>query len=72
MIIKKNQTSLSGLKDQIIAMYTKGLSTHDIQDHFADLYGAEVSPTLISNDKRMAKPPVRSTLSNYFYGCDSF
>lgn len=33
----------------MIAMYTKRLSTHDIQDHFADLYGAEISPTLISN-----------------------
>ena len=42
-IIKKNQTTLSGLEDQIIAMYTKGLSTRDIQDHFANLYGAEGS-----------------------------
>lgn len=30
MIVKKNQTSLSGLEDQIIAMYTKGLSTREI------------------------------------------
>ncbi|HBI3768694.1 TPA: transposase [Enterococcus faecalis] len=48
-IIKKNQTSFYGLKDQIIAIYTKRLSTRDIQDQFADLYDAEVSPTLISN-----------------------
>ncbi|EOI53640.1 IS256 family transposase [Enterococcus gilvus] len=58
-IIKKNQTSLSGLEDQIIAMYTKGLSTRDIQDHFADLYGAEVSPTLISNVTNKILPLVK-------------
>lgn len=59
IIIKKNQTSLSGLEDQIIAMYTKGLSTRDIQDHFADLYGAEVSPTLISNVTNKILPLVK-------------
>lgn len=59
IIIKKNQTSLSGLEDQIIAMYTKGLSTCDIQDHFADLYGAEVSPTLISNVTNKILPWVK-------------
>lgn len=58
-IIKKNQTTLSGLEDQIIAMYTKGLSTRDIQDHFADLYGAEVSPTLISNVTNKILPLVK-------------
>lgn len=59
IIIKKNQPSLSGLEDQIIAMYTKRLSTYDIQDHFADLYGAEVSPTLISNVTNKILPLVK-------------
>lgn len=48
-IVKKNQSSVSGLEERIIAMYAKGMSTRDIQDHFDDLYGSEVSPTLISN-----------------------
>lgn len=30
-------------------MYAKGMSTRDIQDHLHNLYGLEVSPTLISN-----------------------
>ncbi|WP_367377493.1 IS256 family transposase [Enterococcus gilvus] len=59
MIIKKNQTSLTGLEDQIIAMYTKGLSTRDIQEHFTDLYGAEVSPTLILNVTNKVLPLVK-------------
>lgn len=59
IIVKKNQTSLSGLEDQIIAMYTKGLSTREIQDYFTDLYGAEVSPTLISNVTNKILPLVK-------------
>lgn len=59
LIVKKNQTSLSGLEDQIISMYTKGLSTRDIQEHFTDLYGAEVSPTLISNVTNKVLPLVK-------------
>lgn len=58
-IIKKNQTSLSGLEDQIIAMYTKGLSTRDIQDHFNALYGTDISPTLISNVTNKIMPLVK-------------
>jgi len=48
-IVEKNQSSVSVLKERIIAMYAKGISIRDIQDHFNDLYGSEVSPTLISN-----------------------
>lgn len=59
LIIKKNQTSLTGLEDQIIAMYAKGLSTRDIEEHFNDLYGAEVSPTLISNVTNKILPLVK-------------
>ena len=30
-------------------MYAKGMTTRDIQDHLNNLYGMDVSPTLISN-----------------------
>lgn len=49
MIVKKHQSNVSGIEDQIIAMYAKGVSTRDIQDHLSHLYGIEVSPTMISN-----------------------
>ena len=48
-IVKKHQSNVSGIEDQIIAMYAKGVSTRDIQDHLSNLYGIEVSPTMISN-----------------------
>lgn len=47
--IKKHQRSISSFDDKIISMYAKGMSTRDIQAHVQEIYGAEMSPTLISN-----------------------
>lgn len=48
-IITKHQTRFEGFDDKILAMYARGLSTRDIQAQLQELYGVEVSPTLISN-----------------------
>lgn len=48
-IVKKRQKSVTGIEDQILALYAKGISTRDIQDHLERLYGIEVSPTFISH-----------------------
>lgn len=47
-IIKKYDTTSNQLEDQIIAMYAKGMSTRDIEDHMRDIYGIDVSPTMVS------------------------
>lgn len=47
-IIKKYETSINGLEDQIIALYSKGMSTRDIESHMKDIYGINVSPSLVS------------------------
>jgi len=38
-IIKKYETTSNQLEEQIIAMYAKGMSTRDIEDHMRDIYG---------------------------------
>lgn len=48
-IIPKNQTRFEGFDDKILAMYARGTSTRDIQAQLQELYGVEVSATLISN-----------------------
>ena len=48
-IVKKRQKTVTGIEDQILALYAKGMSTRDTQDHLEHLYGIEVSPTFISN-----------------------
>ncbi|MCM3594152.1 transposase, partial [Brevibacillus borstelensis] len=32
-IVKKHQSNVTGIEDQILALYAKGVSTRDIQDH---------------------------------------
>jgi putative transposase len=58
-IVKKHQSNVSGIEDQIIAMYAKGVSTRDIQDHLAHLYGIDVSPTMISNVTNKIVPLIK-------------
>jgi len=48
-IISKNQTRFEGFDDKIISLYSRGMTTRDIQAQLQDLYGVEVSATLISN-----------------------
>jgi putative transposase len=45
-IVKKYESTSNQLEDQIIAMYTKGLSTREIEKHMHDIYGIDVSPTM--------------------------
>jgi transposase-like protein len=47
-LVKKRQRRLEGFDDKILSWYARGLSTHEIQAHLEELYGVEVSPTLIS------------------------
>lgn len=47
-IIKKNQTRITGMDEQIISLYAKGLSNQEIVDMFKEMYDADVSPSLIS------------------------
>jgi len=49
IIIKKHQKEVSGIEEQILTLYAKGVSVREIQDYLNRLYGVDVSPTLISN-----------------------
>jgi putative transposase len=48
-LLPKYQRRLAGFDDKILTLYAKGLTTRDIQDVVRDLYGVDVSPTLISD-----------------------
>jgi len=47
-LIEKHQRRVPGFDEKILALYAKGMTTRDIQDIVRELYGVEVSPTLIS------------------------
>jgi len=48
-IVAKHQTRWTGFDDKIISLYARGLTVREIQSHLEELYGVEVSPTLISS-----------------------
>lgn len=47
-VIEKRQTRSDDLEGRILAMYAKGMSNRDIEDHLRDVYGVEASASLIS------------------------
>jgi putative transposase len=48
-MVAKGQTRFTGFDDKILSMYARGMSTREITGHLEEIYGVEVSPTLISN-----------------------
>lgn len=47
-LVKKHQTRLTAMDDKIHCLYAKGMTTREIVASFKEMYGADVSPTLIS------------------------
>jgi len=47
-LIKKGQTRITGMDDQILSLYAKGMSTRDIVAAFQEMYGADISAGLVS------------------------
>jgi putative transposase len=47
-LVKKGEKQLNGFDDRVISLYARGMTTRDIQAHFLDAYGVEVSATFIS------------------------
>lgn len=59
LLVKKHQKNLTGIEEQIIALYSKGMTVRDVQDHLNQLYGITVSPTLISNVTNKLMPLIK-------------
>jgi len=45
--VEKNQTRLTKFDDKTLLLYAKGMTSRDIVDTFAELYGTDISPTLV-------------------------
>lgn len=56
--IGKRQTRTDEIERRILAMYAKGMTVRDIEDQLRDIYGAQVSPALISNITDKIMPQV--------------
>ena len=58
-IIPKRQREITGIEGQILSLYSKGMSNRDIEDHLQNLYGVDVSPTMISKITDKILPEIR-------------
>lgn len=58
-IVPKNKRDISGIEEKIISLYGRGLSTREINEQIQDLYGIEVSSTMISNITNQILPEIR-------------
>jgi len=47
-VLAKRQVRTDEIEQKIVAMYAKGMSTRDIEDSVREIYGADVSPALVS------------------------
>lgn len=48
ILIKKGESRIEGFDDKVISMYSRGMSTREIQSHLEEIYGVSASPDLIS------------------------
>jgi putative transposase len=71
-IVSKRKRRLGQVEDMILSLYARGMSTRDITEHLAEVYGARVSAATISGitdvvvrgDHRLAVAPGRSGVSD--------
>ncbi len=77
-LIPKGKTRLEGFEDTILALYSRGMTTRDIQEAIKDLYhGADISHSVISNVtesvieevKAWQSRPLESTYPIVFLDC---
>jgi putative transposase len=47
-IVRKRQRRFEGFDEKILALYSRGLSTRDIEAHLAEIYGVKIGRDLIS------------------------
>lgn len=58
-IIPKYQRDISGIEEQVISLYSRGLSTRDIHDQLNDLYGIELSADMVSKITDKILPEIK-------------
>jgi putative transposase len=58
-IIKKRQRRFDGFDNLILSLYSRGLSTREIESHIKEIYGVEISPDLVSTVTSAVEEKVR-------------
>ena len=46
--VRKRQVRLEGFDEKVLSLYARGMTNREIQGHLLEIYGTEVSPSLIT------------------------
>jgi transposase-like protein len=57
-IIPKHTTTQSDVEEKIIAMYAKGMTTRDINAYMYDIYGIDISASMVSHITDLVLPKI--------------
>ncbi len=76
-IVRKRQRRFVGFDEKILALYSRGMSTRDIEAHFREIYGVQVSRDLVSrvtdavmdDVREWAKRPLEDIYPIVFLDC---
>lgn len=58
-IVPKHTRDISGIEEQIISLYARGMSTRDIHEQLNELYGIEVSAEMVSKITDRILPEIK-------------
>lgn len=58
-VVPKYQKDVSGIEEQVISLYGRGMSTRDIHDQLKDLYGIELSADMVSKITDRILPEIK-------------
>jgi putative transposase len=47
-VVAKRQTSIGNFTDTVVSLYTRGMTTREIEEHVKEIYGIEISPQFVS------------------------
>ena len=47
-VVPKRKTSMGNFSDMIVSLYTRGMTTREIEEHIREIYGIDVSPQFVS------------------------
>ena len=59
VVVPKNKRHISGIEEQVISLYARGMSTRDIHDQMQDIYGIELSAEMVSKITDGIIPQIR-------------
>ena len=58
-LVKKGQSVMAELEERVLSLYSKGMSTRDIEEQLLEIYGVSVSPASISSITDQVLDPVK-------------